>query len=209
MDNNGFEKFVGGLSVNFSVKTVPIKITLDKEVKNGTVELSSADIKTPGSLKGIRCAVWSEANGQDDLKWYDLEYGTLSKKWSKEFPLSIFKSTGKCYIHVYGVRADKSEIFFGGNTFSIPSPSIDVSVATDNAKGTFSINMNNLKAPWGVNNIEAAVWSQDNQNDLKWYQAESDGNGSYVITSDISKHKYNIGVYNIHIYITLSSYLFR
>ena len=62
--------------------------------------------------------------------------------------------------------------------------------------------MDNLKAPWGADTVEAAVWSQGDQSNLKWYKAEVNDNGTYTITSDISKHKYDIGVYNIHVYIT-------
>lgn len=201
-DNHGFEKFVGGITVDFAVKTAPIEVALDKDAKKVTVSLSSEELKTPGTLKSIRCAVWSEANDQDDLKWYELEHSVLSKTWSSEFPLTMFKSTGTCYIHVYGVKSDKTEIFLGGKSFVLASPSIDASVSSDNAKGTFAIVLKNLKAPWGASTVEAAVWSQGDQSDLKWYKTEADSDGTYTITSDISKHKHNIGVYNIHVYVT-------
>ncbi|MGN0262973.1 MAG: GBS Bsp-like repeat-containing protein [Oliverpabstia sp.] len=201
-DNHGFEKLVGKTNVDFSVKTAPIEISVDRDSKTAEIALSSEELKTPGALKSIRCAVWSETNGQDDLKWYELEHSILSKTWSQKIPLTMFKSTGTCYIHVYGAKSDKTEIFLGGKSFVLENPSINVSVSSDNAKGTYSIVMDNLKAPWGADTVEAAVWSQGDQSNLKWYKAEVNDNGTYTITSDISKHKYDIGVYNIHVYIT-------
>lgn len=202
-DGNGFEKCVGETQVDFSLKTIPVEISLNEETQKASIELDKDEVKTPGKIKEIRCAVWSEDKGQDDLKWYNLDYSMLNEKWTAEFPLTMFKSTGTCIAHLYVVKSDGTTAFLGGKRFKLDNPSLgSFDIKKDNAKGSFGITLNDLKLPLSYEKIEVAVWSQSNQSDLKWYEAKVAENGTFKVDSDISKHKYHIGTYNIHVYVT-------
>lgn len=202
-DGNGFEKYVGGVRVDFSINQIAAKVTIDADKQNAVVAVDGTQIRVPGQIDHIECALWSAANGQDDLKWYTLDYNVSNKQWKKEVPLSMFRSTGVCYAHVYIVKSDRTKIYLGGSSFKLDNPTLKSAAANvDNKAGTFKITLNELKTPLGYKKIEAAVWSQGDQSDLIWYEAKSQGNGTYVINSSIAQHKYNIGTYNIHVYVT-------
>lgn len=202
-DGNGFQKYAGGIKVDFSVKTTPATVTIDEEKQKVIIELNGEDVKTPGKIEDIRCALWSEDKGQDDLKWYDLDYSIFTKKWSKEIPLTMFRSTGVCFAHMYIVKSDKTKTFLGGNSFKLDSPTLkSVTVDTVNKEGTFGITLKDLKTPLGYKKVEVAVWSQANQSDLKWYEAELHKDGTFTVYSEIAQHKYNVGKYYIHVYVT-------
>lgn len=203
VDGNGFEQYAGGTKVDFSVKSTPATITIDEKKQSVKIELDAAQVKTPGKVESIRCALWSEDKGQDDLKWHTLDYSVFTKKWTKEVPLSMFRSTGVCYAHMYIVKSDKTETFLGGNIFKLDSPTLK-SVTADlvNKNGTFKITLKDLKTPLGYKKIEVAVWSQGNQSDLKWYDVKSQKDGTFTVDSSIVQHKYNIGKYYIHVYVT-------
>lgn len=202
-DGNGFEKFVGGTKVDFSFEKTSATVTVDNEKQIVTISVDADNLKTPGKIESIRCALWSDDKGQDDLKWYTLEYDSSTEEWLKEVPLSMFRSTGICYAHIYLVKSDKTEVFLTGNSFKLENPTLKtVTVYTDNENGTFGITLNDLKTPLGYQKVEIAVWSQADQKDLKWYEAKAQNDGTFTVNSSIAQHKYNIGKYNIHIYIT-------
>lgn len=203
VDGNGFQKYVGGVKVDFSLAKTSAVVTLDKEKKSVNVAINQESLVTPGKFDSIRCAVWSEEKGQDDLKWYTLEYNSKTKKWEKDIPLTTFRSTGTCYAHIYLAKTDKTQIYLTGNTFKLDKPSLKTAtVYTDNEKGSFGVTMSGLDAPIGYQKLEAAIWSQANQSDIKWYEAKAQSGGSFVVNSTIAQHKYNTGKYNIHIYVT-------
>lgn len=62
-------------------------------------------------------AVWSDENGQDDLKWY----GHSVSENNFSFSLSDFNTNGKFFIHVYGVQKDTSPVFICETTMEMDS----------------------------------------------------------------------------------------
>ena len=73
----------------------------------------------------------------------------------------------------------------------------------NSAKGTFQVHVRDIQDSKNIKKIEFAVWSDvGGQDDLAWYNADSDKNGGYVKTINISSHKYSLGRYQIHVYVT-------
>lgn len=62
-------------------------------------------------------AVWSDENGQDDLRWYDATE-TDPQKWICEVNLDDYSSKGLYYIHIYAMHNDEQE-FVVGKTIEI------------------------------------------------------------------------------------------
>ena len=52
------------------------------------------------SYSGVRFAVWSSVNGQDDLTWYTAKKNS-SGQWTYTVPLVNHNSTGTYFIHIY------------------------------------------------------------------------------------------------------------
>lgn len=203
-DGNGFEQYVGGTTkLNFTLKTAKPKVIVNESTKKLTIEINNSEIAVPNEINSIQCAVWSTANGQDDLQWHTLTYNKTTDKWVKEVSLTTLKSTGACLAHVYVVKTDGGKIYLGGAEFKISNTSISsCKVKSDNASGQFSVSIGKINAPLGCTKIKAAVWSTANQSDLVWYEAKVQNDGTYLVSPNISKHNYNIGTYNIHVYVT-------
>ncbi|HJF20222.1 MAG TPA: GBS Bsp-like repeat-containing protein, partial [Enterococcus columbae] len=53
----------------------------------------------------------------------------------------------------------------------------------------------------GIKEIKVPIWSAKDQNDLKWYDAQRQSDGSYIVHMNISNHKYNRGMYTTHVYM--------
>lgn len=197
-DGNGFQQYVGGTRVDFSLKRATPTIDLDVADYKANIELDS--ISAPGTIKSVRCAVWSEANGQDDLVWYNLDNN--NGKWSKAALLKNLRSIGRCVAHIYVENQNGSLYYLGGGSFILNRPSVTSGAAVSQDDGTFKVTLEGLSSPLGVKKVRVAVWSQNNLSDFVWYTADKDSSGNYVVDSDISKHNYNIGLYNVHVYVT-------
>ena len=81
----------------------------------------------------------------------------------------------------------------------------DFLVSVENYKeeeGTFEVVISNITAPSGVEKIQVPVWCAADQNDIKWYDADKQDDGTYKTKVSIANHKYSIGTYQVHVYLT-------
>ena len=94
--------------------------------------------------------------------------------------------------------------FIGGTTFEVQGPSAEnvISSNLDELKGTFDVKIEGAQSLSGISAVEVAVFSKDDQSDLKWYTAESDESGNWIIHANIANHGYNYGTYRVHVYMT-------
>ena len=54
----------------------------------------------------------------------------------------------------------------------------------------------------GIGKVQFAVWSRTNgQDDLRWYDAKNEGNGTYSVEVDIANHLNQTGEYHIDVYL--------
>ena len=54
----------------------------------------------------------------------------------------------------------------------------------------------------GIGKVQFAVWSRTNgQDDLHWYDAKNEGNGTYSVEVDIANHLNQTGEYHIDVYL--------
>lgn len=137
-------------------------------------------------------AVWSAKNGQDDIVWYKVpSNGELTAKYTGDY--------GKYLIHTYGVVNGR---MIGLNTTSIdvvnPSVSVDLTkVSETSVKVTIS------DVPAYMTSIVLPTWTENKgQDDIKWYQATKQSDGSYTYTFYAKNHNFESGHYNVHVYGT-------
>lgn len=200
MDGNGFQTYVGGTRVDFSLEAKTPQVTVDEAANTYTIQVE--DPAAPGGIAGMSCAVWSDASKQADLKWVSLSYDAAAGVWKAQGSLSHLKHTGTCRAHVYMEKKDGSKAYLGGTSFQLSSPTGQAAITTDAAKGSFQVNITNVKPAGGISKVEAAVWSASNQSDLRWYTASKQSNGNYTLSGNISNHKYHLGQYKVHVYVT-------
>ena len=78
----------------------------------------------------------------------------------------------------------------------------DISIVNnDSMVGRFDVVVSNVKAPNGVQAVSVPIWSEiGGQDDLVWYTANRQANGTYTVNVKASDHKNSTGLYNIHLY---------
>lgn len=159
-------------------------------VKNGLqVQLTSTDIT---NYKSVKFAIWSEEKGQDDLKWY-----TASDKGSVLIPYSKLVGFGKYQIHVYQEQTKKMR-GLTTTTTERPKPSF-TSKVTKVSKAQYTIEIAGL--PSYITSVQLPVWSENKgQDDLKWYTAKKQSNGTYKVTVRLLDHQFDTGNYQAHVY---------
>ena len=71
----------------------------------------------------------------------------------------------------------------------------------DTMAGRFDVVISDVKAPNGVRTVSVPVWSETGgQDDLVWYTANRQANGTYTVNVKASDHKNSTGLYNVHLY---------
>ena len=79
-------------------------------------------------------------------------------------------------------------------------------VNNDTMAGRFDVVISNVKAPNGVQSVSVPIWSETGgQDDLIWYTANRQANGTYTVNVKASDHKNSTGLYNVHLYYVQSN----
>ena len=80
------------------------------------------------------------------------------------------------------------------------SGKIDI-VNNDTMAGRFDVVISNVQAPNGVRTVSVPIWSETGgQDDLVWYTANRQANGTYIVNVKAENHKNSTGLYNVHLY---------
>ena len=166
------------------------------------------DVASPAGLKSIQVPVWSEDKGQDDIKWYT---ATKQKDGSYKLRVHINQhnySTGKYHIHLYFHQANGQMLGILTSTTSIqlpvPTGKLRIEPAQNGKGDGFDIIISHVSSPLGLKSIQVPVWSEDKgQDDIRWYTATKQKDGSYRVPVAIKDHKYSYNTYHVHLYYEL------
>ena len=197
--NNGILSFIGAVdNIDMSAEgTVEIKENSDTYTIN-IKEIAALN----NDIDSIKCAVWSNINGQDDLKWVEGSFEVSSDSASISYKKSMFKDFGGYSVHVYAKTKTGKMFFIKALQYEIEMPvveSIDTNVTMDT--GSFSIKLTGLSNDNNIKEILVPVWSKPDQSNIIWYKAKKNSDGTYEIGSNILKHKNTLEKYNIHVYL--------
>lgn len=199
--SKGVVKYLGGTTVTFSISKG--ETSVQRMNFGSTYRFQTAGFTVPGSVKKAVMAVWSAEGGQDDLTWNQASFDA-SGFVQCDFAADRLKHAGTVYVDTYLELTDGSMHCVGSRSFEYSGNKCEsVSIeGLNNAEGTCSVVVRGVTAPSGIQEIVIPVWSVADQSDLVWYQAEAQGDGSYVVKVDIARHNDNIGTYYADTYIT-------
>nr|WP_280641391.1 GBS Bsp-like repeat-containing protein [Streptococcus dysgalactiae] len=105
--------------------------------------------------------------------------------------------------------SDGKTVGVAGSTYSeiwkdvnIGSPSGTITIQNNNSTtGTFDVIISNVYNPGGVKGVKVPIWStQNGQDDIIWYDATLQSNGTYKVSVSASNHQNNTGEYNVPLY---------
>lgn len=195
-DKAGKMYCIGKTSFKIESTSVAVKASLNADQSTATLTLEGH--KAPAGMKDVSFAVWSEANGQDDLKWY-IAKGS-NGTWTCSVDVNAHNSQGKFQVHCYMKTADNKSVFLGSTTFTVTVENrVSVQQKSDDSyvvaiRGA-SYNGTPAKA------VVCPTWSSTNgQDDLVWYDAVKQSDGSFAVTIKRQNHKHD-GTYITDIYV--------
>ena len=185
------------------------KITIqNNNPQTGEFDIIVSDIVAPDGLKAVYLPTWSSKDDQDDVQWYTAERqadGTYKKHVrAQDHKFSV----GEYKVHLYYLNEDGQMQGAGGEKLmvSVAPENIratgKINIQNNNARtGTFDVVVTNVSNPGGIQAVYLPTWSTDkDQDDVKWYLAQKQANGTYKITVRASDHKLSTGEYKIHLY---------
>ena len=191
------------------VKKPQGKITIqNNNPQTGEFDIVVSDIVAPDGLKSVYLPTWSSKDDQDDVQWYIAERqadGTYKKHVrAQDHKFSV----GDYNVHLYYLNEDGQMQGAGGEKLmvSVAPENIratgKINIQNNNARtGTFDVVVTNVSNPGGIQAVYLPTWSTDkDQDDVKWYLAQKQANGTYKITVRASDHKLSTGEYKIHLY---------
>jgi len=203
--NDGQLVAVGGTTTNVSVIKPQGKISIqNRNSETGDFDIVVSGISSPGGLKSVSLPTWSEANGQDDIKWYTAER-QADGTYRKRVRISDHNNVqGEYNVHLYYVQNDGRLVGVSGTktTVSLGKPKGTISIQNRNKEtGDFDIVVSGISSPGGLKEVSLPTWSEANgQDDIKWYNAERQADGTYRKRVRLSDHKNVEGEYNVHLY---------
>ena len=203
--NDGQLVGVGGTTTNVSVIKPQGKISIqNRNSETGDFDIVVSGISSPGGLKTVSLPTWSEANGQDDIKWYNAER-QADGTYRKRVRISDHNHVqGEYNVHLYYVQNDGRLVGVSGTktTVSLGKPKGTISIQNRNKEtGDFDIVVSGISSPGGLKEVSLPTWSEANgQDDIKWYNAERQADGTYRKHVRLSDHNNVEGEYNVHLY---------
>ena len=207
VQNDGNLVGVGGTKTTISIERPKVqgKISIqNRNSETGDFDIVVSGIVSPGGLKSVSLPTWSEANGQDDIKWYDAER-QADGTYRKRVRLSDHNNVqGEYNVHLYYVQNDGKLVGAGGikTNVSISKPQGKISIQNQNKEtGDFDIVVSGIVSPGGLKGVSLPTWSTANgQDDVQWYTAERQADGTYRKRVRLSDHNNVEGEYNVHLY---------
>ena len=188
------------------MKPVYSDISLVDYYNNETVQgVFLQDLVVPGGTTQVQFAVWSTAGGQDDLIWYSTQKTGTS--YYHYIQIKDHHTPGEYKVHIYATKKNGERELIATKTFRIDGkPTAKIKYEpVDPAAGRYRVVAYDIKALSGISKVEIPVWCHGNQNDIKWYAAVRQSDGTYAADVFVGNHKYHTGTYTAHVYITMGN----
>ena len=199
---------VGGTTTKVSVAKPEGKLTIaNNNPKTGTFDVIVSEVSSPQGVREVLLPTWSNDQGQDDIIWHKAQ-----KQSDGTYKFTVRSSehknsVGDYSVHLYYIQNDGKMVGVGGTTTKVSiatgeKPQGKISIQNkNNETGEFDIVVSGVVAPEGVKTVYLPTWSSQNgQDDIQWYTAERQADGTYRKHVYARDHKNSQGEYNVHLY---------
>ncbi|MFX3949373.1 GBS Bsp-like repeat-containing protein [Streptococcus suis] len=203
-DSNGGLTGAGGTTTHLSEAKPTGTITIEnRNDAQGTFDVRVTNVSSPKDIASVILPTWSQT---DDLRWYE-----ATRQSDGSYKLTVNKKdhkyrTGTYTVHLYYKDSNGGLTGAGGTTTHLseakPTGTITIENRND-AQGTFDVRVTNVSSPKDISSVILPTWSQSD--DIRWYEATRQSDGSYKLTVNKRDHKYRIGTYSVHLYYKDSS----
>ncbi len=198
-DSSGGLTGAGGTTTHLSEAKPTGTITIEnRNDAQGTFDVRVTNVSSPKDISSVILPTWSQT---DDLRWYE-----ATRQSDGSYKLTVNKKdhkyrTGTYTVHLYYKDSNGGLTGAGGTTTHLseakPTGTITIENRND-AQGTFDVRVTNVSSPKDIASVLLPTWSQSD--DIRWYEATRQSDGSYKLTVNKKDHKYRTGTYTVHLY---------
>ncbi|QMI50481.1 SH3 domain-containing protein [Streptococcus salivarius] len=185
------------------------KLTINNQTSNG-FDVVVTNVSGGGKeVKEVRVPIWSDKNGQDDLTWYHADKQSDGSYKVHVDTASHKGDAGTYSVHLYYIL-DGKRTYITETKATVPQVTesqvtgkLTISNQTSNG---FDVVVTNVSGGGKeVKEVRVPIWSDKNgQDDLTWYHADKQSDGSYKVHIDTASHKGDAGTYSVHLYYMLN-----
>ena len=181
------------------------ELTITNQTSNG-FDVVVTNVSGGGKeVKEVRVPIWSDKNGQDDLTWYHAD-----KQSDGSYKVHVDKASHKGDAGTYSVHLyymlDGKRTYITETTATVPESQVTGKLTiTNQTSNGFDVVVTNVSGGGKeVKEVRVPIWSdKDGQDDLTWYHADKQSDGSYKVHVDTASHKSDAGTYSVHLYYML------
>lgn len=172
------------------------------ELSSNTTTISASATGVSPNASKVLFAVWSDANGQDDITWESANKAGNGVWYDEDIRVNGHKNAGLYHIHCYQY-INGAASFIGATELNVPGATATATIENiNNETGEFTVRVSGINSPSGVSSILVPIWGDVNQqNDIIWETPVKSGN-DYIVKTSVAKHLYETGTYFAHVYIT-------
>ena len=180
-------------------------LTINNQTSNG-FDVVVTNVSGGGKeVKEVRVPIWSDKDGQDDLTWYHAD-----KQSDGSYKVHVDKASHKGDAGTYSVHLyymlDGKRTYITETTAKVPETQVTGKLTiTNQTSNGFDVVVTNVSGGGkAVQEVRVPIWSnKDGQDDLTWYHADKQSDGSYKVHVDKASHKGDAGTYSVHLYYML------
>ena len=180
-------------------------LTINNQTSNG-FDVVVTNVSGGGkAVQEVRVPVWSDKNGQDDLTWYHADKQSDGTYKVHVDTASHKGDAGTYSVHLY-YMLDGKRTYITETTATVPESQVTGKLTIDNQTSNgFDVVVTNVSGGGKtVQEVRVPIWSDKNgQDDLTWYHADKQSDGSYKVHVDTASHKGDVGTYSVHLYYML------
>ena len=182
------------------------KLTITNQTSNG-FDVVVTNVSGGGkAVQEVRVPIWSNKDGQDDLTWYHAD-----KQSDGSYKVHVDKASHKGDAGTYSVHLyymlDGKRTYITETTATVPESQVTGKLTINNQTSNgFDVVVTNVSGGGKeVKEVRVPIWSDKNgQDDLTWYHADKQSDGSYKVHVDTASHKGDAGTYSVHLYYMLN-----
>ena len=206
---NGKRTYITETKATVPESQVTGKLTINNQTSNG-FDVVVTNVSGGGKIvQEVRVPIWSDKNGQDDLTWYHAD-----EQSDGSYKVHVDTASHKCDAGAYSVHLyymlDGKRTYITETKATVPQATesqvtgkLTINNQTSNG---FDVVVTNVSGGGKeVQEVRVPIWSDTNgQDDLTWYHADKQSDGSYKVHVDIASHKGDAGTYSVHLYYMLN-----
>ena len=203
---NGNRTYITETKATVPESQVTGKLTISNQTSNG-FDVVVTNVSGGGkTVQEVRVPIWSDKNGQDDLTWYHADKQSDGSYKVHVDTASHKGDAGTYSVHLY-YMLNGNRTYITETKATVPESQVTGKLTISNQTSNgFDVVVTNVSGGGKtVQEVRVPIWSDKNgQDDLTWYHADKQSDGSYKVHVDTASHKGDAGTYSVHLYYMLN-----